>query len=190
MTDVLGLSREEASKLFSAFGLSPGAYPVYYPFTPTQFQNGEGVVTGAAGSTATFTRPLNNFPHMIYGIRIMAVWQLPAALTADIARAAEFVKKYTDSEFTVRMEVAQQSVFLEPMLLPLITGQEGIHWHTFANPYPVAGGNNLSIVMRRVTSYPIIVGEDPIVPTIYGGIIASQFRGDFQTVPPHRAGQY
>lgn len=183
------LGEAQASQLLSRFGLKPQTFPIEYPLGPEPFVDGAGNPSGAVGARATLVRTLSNFPHMVMGVRLQNVWALPDAPSdADIAHAT-YIKRYIDGEQTIRMDLAQQSVMVEATLQPLVTGRDGLHWHPFPAPYPMAGGNDVAFEVVRRSAYPSLPSEPgtPLTPQVYAVLVCAVFRGDLRSAAPHRA---
>jgi len=183
------LGEENASKLLSRFGLKPQTFPTEYALGPVTFTDANGNPSGAIGARATLDKTLSNFPHMIMGIRLANRWSLPAAPSDEDIAHATYIKRYIDGEQTVRMQVAQQSILIDPSLQTLVTGRDGLHWHPFPAPYPVAGGNDVSFEIVRVSAYPPLPSQPAVAlePQVFGILVCAVFRGDLRSAAPHRA---
>jgi len=179
----------ELEKIWTQLGLSPQTFPIYYPIGPKQFLDGTGQPSGAVGTRARFTRDLSNFAHMFIGIRISNTYELPQLPTADEIARFRACKEFVDGEQTITINLAQQNIVVEPTLQSQITGLDGIHWHPFPTPFPMAGANNISIEVQRATSYPQIREGEPVIPEVRMVLLAVVLRADMKTVPPHRANQ-
>src|SRR5574342_452595 len=125
---------------------------------------------------------------MFMGLRINNVYQLPADPSAEDVALFQACKRYIDGEQTIKLILAQQSIAIEPTLQKQITGtDDGIYWHPFPIPYPMAGGNEIGLEITRVTSYPAFPSTSiPIVPTVRAVIYAATARADFRTITPNR----
>lgn len=158
-------------------------FPFYYPMDG-QFQNANGDPSGDAGATAELSKTITTFPHLLYGLRIRNVYPLPS-----IEDNNDFVaNKRLDADQTVEIKLSQQNITAGGVLQDHITGGgQGItaHWHPFPKPYLMAGGNEILIFVRRITSYIPLNGGD-VEPRCFATLVTQILRGDRRTVPPHR----
>lgn len=177
--------QEQLNALWSRYGLTPEQFPVYYQLGPSPFLDAANAPSGAAGSRLRLSRSISNFPHLLIGVRVQNVYALPAAPTADDVQLYRTMKEWVDGEQTIRMELAQQSIIIDPTLQPTVTGQDGVHWHPFAVPFPMAGSNNINFDLVRVTGYPQLDGED-VIPDVYLTLVAVVLKADLKTIAPHR----
>ena len=180
---------EEENKIWSAFGLNPQAFPIYYPMGPRPFLDGSGNPSGAAGAVATLQRDLSNFPHMFIGLRISNVYPLPEGANADDVQRYRVLHEWVDGEQNMRIDLAQQNVTGDRVATIHVTGRGGVHWHPFPVPFPMAGGNNINVEIVRLTGYGQLAGED-VLPQCHVTIVAAVLRADLQTMAPHRATPY
>jgi hypothetical protein len=180
--------QEEINKYWSQLGLNPELFHIYYPMGPRSFLDAGGTPTGAAGSTLILSRSLNNFPHMFLGIRVNNVYELPAGATEGDIAVYDACKRFVDGEQTIAIQLSQQSIAVEPTLQKqLVGGQDGIYWHPFPIPFPMAGGNDITLTFTRATSYPAFPSTEAlIVPTVRATIYAATARADFKTIAPMR----
>ena len=176
---------DEMDKIWSAFGLNPQAFPIYYPMGPKPFLGSDGTPSGAAGAVARLTRDLSNFPHMFLGLRVTNVYPLPADPSADDVQLFRALHEWTDGEQTMRVDLAQQNITADSVLTVQMTGRAGVHWHPFPVPFPMAGANNIAVEIVRTTGYPSLGGE-PILPTVHVSILAAVLRADLKTSAVHR----
>ena len=170
----------EANKYWSALGYQPQNFPYYYGAGANAFDE-----EAIAGAEITIPFSLDNFPHMIEGIRVRNTWQIPDEPTADELALATFVKRYVDDEQSLRIELTQQSIIAKAIAQPLVQGADGYVYHAFPKPFPMAGGNTINVVIRRLTSYPIL-GETRINPRVDVAIVCTMLRADRMTMPPLR----
>lgn len=161
----------------------PEAFPLYYE-TDADFLL-DNVASGAQGALARLTRDLNNFPHVVYGVRIWNVWTLPVGADAAAVELARYVREWIEPEQTVEIQLAQENVTAQPTLQPNMMGRGGLHWHPFPKPYLMAGGNQFRIIVRRTTGYPQISDTD-ILPRCHATLVTVVSRADYDTVPPTR----
>lgn len=178
-------------KIWTAMGLSPQVFPIYYPMGDEPFTSGQGVQSGAVGARARLQRPLSNFPHMFMGLRISNVYDLFADTpqpTAQQVELARYLREWTDNEQTVTITLAQQNITAELLYQPHLTGHDGINWAPFPAPFPMAGGNNIEVTVSRVSSYPQF-NDAEILPTCTATIVAAVLRADLRSSPPRRVHQ-
>lgn len=128
---------------------SPQKIPVYFPGS-ARFQDADGIPSGALGAIATVTISINLRPQWFTGIRIRNVYPVPDGFQ-------NFNVIYLDrldGEQTFSTELTQSNIVIRDALQPLVIGRDGFHWHPFATPYPWGGGDNITLIFRRLTSYP------------------------------------
>lgn len=179
----------DTEKIMTAFGLSPQVFPIYYPMGAQPFTDGNGQPSGAAGATARLNRSLSNFPHMFMGLRISNDYDvLGEAPSADDVQLVRFLKEWTDAEQIVTINLAQQNITAEQLYQPHLTGHDGINWAPFPAPFPMAGANDITVEIRRTTSYPQVQGV-PVQPVVRVSILAAVMRADLRTSPVRRVQQ-
>lgn len=175
----------EIEKVLTAFGLNPQAFPIYYPMGPQPFQL-DGVASGAQGAVAMLSHSLPNPPHILMGIRVSNVYDLPADADADDIANYTAMKQFVDGDQTLYIDLAQQNILANPTYQTHVTGRaDGQHWFPFPAPFPMAGGNNVSLTVTRLTSYPQLVGED-VTPVCRATLVAAVLRGGSSTQPVRR----
>ena len=99
-----------------------------------------------------------------------------------------------DNDQSVRIDLAQQNIVAQATLQDhIIGGNAGdggqtLHWHPFPKPYLFAGGNEVRVVLQRLTGYPTLdaEGEFPVLPTARVTLVTSVHRRDYRTQPPRR----
>ena len=168
-------------------GLNPQVFPIYYSMGPSPF-NLDGAQSGAVGSEAVLFTDLSNFPHMFMGLRINNVYAIPSDLGGEPTAQVllyRALKEHVDGEQTVQILLAQQNITADRLLQTQLTGSAGINWHPFPVPFPMAGANNITVNLRRVTPYPLL-GDQPVLPVARGSILAAVLRADLQTAPVRR----
>ena len=175
----------DLEKIWSAFGLQPQAFPIYYPMGPNAFIDASGDPSGAVGARARLGRDLSNFPHMFMGLRITNLYALPDEPTADDVQLFRALKEWVDGEQSVRIELAQQNITADSVLDVQLTGRAGIHWHPFPVPFPMAGANSITVEITRLSPYPQLGGSS-ITPQVSVSILAAVMRADLKTAAPHR----
>lgn len=140
---------------------SPQRLPVYFPGT-ARFQDSNGTPSGAIGAVATVTISINLRPQFLTGIRIRNVYEVPSGLqTIDQLTYLDRL----DEEQTLTTELTQSNIVVRSMLQTLLVGRGGVHWHPLSVPYPWGGGNNLTLVVTRLTAYPA-----GVLPTCHVGL--------------------
>lgn len=146
-------------------------FPIYYAAEGRFTADGSASTppSGQQGAKATLTFTINTRPHGFVGLRLRNVYPMPAAALfppgpsyfpswADI--------KLLDSDQDINIDLAQQNVTAKKADQgATIGGGPGAPvWHPWACPYPFRGGNNLTVVVTRTVSYPLITGpnEQPV----------------------------
>lgn len=175
---------QDLATFMSDLGLHPQAFPFYYEGTGV-FVDSSGALSGAVGARARAQRELNNFPHLIYGVRLSNVYALndnPDATALDRYRTA---KEWLDGEQEIEIALTQQNVVAQPIVQINFTGKNGINWHPFPSPYPVAGGNIFQLTATRLVGYPTLGGEE-IHPTLRVTLVTVVLRADLANISPHR----
>ena len=186
----------EAEKIWTAMGLSPQVFPIYYPMGAAPFTDGSGQPSGAAGALARLSRSLSNFPHMFMGLRISNEFDYfgdnPDPSADDIQRV-RFLHEWVDAEQTVFINLAQQNITAELLPQMHLTGHDGINWAPFPAPFPMAGANDITVEVRRTTSYPTVTGANEqqieVTPICRVTILAAVLRTDMRTSPVRRVHQ-
>lgn len=162
-------------------------FPFYFEMGPEQFKDADSAPTGASGSIATFTKSISNFPFIFHGLRVWNTFPMDAQWDADDVAQYVAVKRYVDLEQTLKIELTQQNILSLQTLQSLVVGSDGQYWAPFPCPFPMAGANNVSIEMKRVTSYPTIGGVE-IIPQVHLALVGCVGRNRKLTQPPHRVG--
>ncbi len=178
----------DTEKIWTALGLSPQTFPIYYPMGAQPFLGGNGQPSGASGATARLTRDLSNFPHMFMGLRISNVYALGDDPSADDVQQFRVMHEWLDGEQAVTINLAQQNITAERLIQTQLCGRGGEFWHPFPAPFPMAGANNISVEITRLTSYPQLGGVS-VTPTCHVSILAAVMRGGMKTAPPTRVEQ-
>ena len=177
----------ELVNVWSAVGLNPQLFPKYYAMVPVALTvNGAG--SGAVGAGATLTRELSNFPHILYGLRVTNTFALPAAPSDADINFADYLKTWVDNEQTITINMSQQNITAQAMLQSHLVGKGETVWAPFPAPYPLAGGNNITIEVRRTTAYPPFPSTPQVAttPTVHATLLTAEFKATFQSVPTHR----
>lgn len=170
----------------SEWVLDPEAFPLYYPLSAPFMV--DGTPTGAVGARAELVKTINNFPHIFYGVRIRNVYPLPSVELADAFRAVRLL----DNDQTIRIDLAQENITAQATLQDLVVGGSSgdggqvVHWHPFPKPYLLAGGNEIRVELQRLTGYPNLDDDNPVLPVARAALVTSVHRRDFRTQPPQR----
>lgn len=155
----------------------PQWFPAYYPASG-QFRDQRGDPSGAAGSKLALTFDFPTRPHLLIGMRIENVWALDdvqeAAETIDnFGAILEYIRQINAYQ-TVRTQFTQSDVVVKPSLQRTVIGggepPHTVHWHPLACPYPLRGGNKVTVELERLVSYPTLTVEEleiPIIPTVH-----------------------
>lgn len=206
-------TQDELDNIWSSQGLVPQLFPKYYSMGPVALTV-DGAPSGAAGAVAILTKELSNFPHILYGVRISTTYTLPTTIigepvapgipaTADDVRAQldHYARlRSMDTQQTVTINLSQQNITGQAMLQGQLCGETGTVWHPFPAPYPMAGGNNVNVEVRRATSYPpypwrsqeVLDGEAgpreliDVRPVVFATLLAAEFKATRQSVATHR----
>lgn len=163
-------------------------FPQYFPMGPVDFTSGNAVATGAAGATARLSKDIPNWPILFLGVRISNTYELPEEPTELDLMTYTACKRFVDDEQTVELKLSQQNIVSDPIQQTHLTGKAGIYWAPFGVPFPMAGGNNITILLVRTTRYPSI--GDPltqITPQVHASLICAVAKTEDQTISPHRA---
>lgn len=175
------------NEAWSRLGLSPEAFPGFDNSKPAQFQNSAGDFVATSGSQVKITYSLDNFPRMALGLRVRNVWELPDDPSDEEVRLAEYVSRYIDDQQTIEVTMTQNNVTLRnPGLQAIMQGAAGGYvWHNWPAALPLAGGNDLSVTITRVTNYPML-RDTRINPKVYVSLVEIILRADRLTVAPMR----
>ena len=130
--------------------------PVLFPGS-ARFQNADGQPSGAVGAQATVEISINLQPQFLMGIRVQNVYPIPGNLVGSLSYLERL-----DEEQTLTTELTQSNIIVRAALQTTVTGRRGYHWHALSVPYLWRGGNNLTMVITRLTGYP-----DGILPTVH-----------------------
>lgn len=172
-----------AAEMARAF-LGPEAFPLYYNAAgPFQLNNQP---SGSTNARARVSFELNNWPHVAFGIRIVNVYPLPTAATADDVARFRAMKDYIDGDQEMTFVLAQQNVIADPIHQATMTGRAGVHWHPFSKPYLFRGANIAQVQFTRLTDYPQLVDEDvlPVVrATLVTAVLVSDAFGRTRAAP-------
>jgi hypothetical protein len=148
--------------------------------------------SGALGAIATVTITLDNYPHLIYGVRFDVSYEIPAA---DFGALPGFKRDMreggVDDDFDVTIQMTQQSIAAKRIHVRNLRGALGINQHPFPVPYPLRGSNKITLECRRNSSYPLFIVPDVrtlnILPTVKISLELArgvQSVADGQTSPP------
>lgn len=171
----------DANKYWSELGFQPQNFPYYYAGVANQFDDPGAV----AGAEITVPFSLDDFPHMLEGIRVKNTWQIPENASLENFEKATYVKRWVDEEQSIRLELTQQSIIAKAVPQSLVQGHGGFVFHAFPTPFAMAGGNTVNVVIRRLTSYPFINAERPN-PRVDVVLVCRMLRADRLTQIPLR----
>lgn len=129
---------------------NPQRFPIIYPAS-AEFRLDQDA-SGARGASATLTFTINTRPHMLTGLRLQNIYDVPERI--QLSQPLLTYLDRLDGEQDIQTDLAQQNIVVRPTLQRLVTGRGGVHWHPFECPYPFRGGNNITVVASRLTSYP------------------------------------
>ncbi len=148
-------------------------FPLYYPSAPANFILG-GQPSGAVGAIARANIGLTNLPHILFGIRVDNLYDLD-----DLTLKAQIAAAGLDTEQTLEVQIAQQNITAGPTLQRHVCGtpQTGQVWHPLPSPFGFTGTNNVTIILRRVISYPAEVIPVAWVTLITCQMNATNFAG-------------
>lgn len=153
-------------------------YPIYYPMESRPFFIGS-IQSGAEGATAKLSHSFSNNPHRVYGIRISNWYEFVTPVGQDALTQAQIAEwlamRELDDEQEVKLELSQLSVFAQFVHQRQLCGSRGVHWHPFSAPYTVQGGNDFKIEVRRLVSYPTVVGGTTIKPYCSATLVCGLF---------------
>lgn len=166
--------------------LGQDQFPIYYAIEPRPFLL-SGQPSGAVGAVARLSFAFPTGPHFVYGLRISNYYALPNDADADDVARFEACKKFVDADQSIKLDVAQQSIFVNDVKQEHVTGLNGVHWHPFPVPYRIQGGNNFGVTVTRLTGYPQIA-DAPVLPSCAITLVCGVFKGDMATEPSRRVG--
>lgn len=164
-------------------------FPQYFPLGPVAFTEGGSVASGAAGAIARLNKDIPNWPILFLGVRITNTYALPVNPTDLDLRTYALCKEWIDGAQTVEVKLSQQNIMSDPMQQDHLVGRQGFYWAPFGVPYPMAGGNNISLLLTRTLAYPNLVqGQSPeaITPACHATLICAVAKKNGQTIPPER----
>lgn len=160
----------------------PQEFPIYYPAS-AQFKAADGNDAGAGkGATASLAFSLSTRPAMLTGIRMANVYEIPEDLR-NVDGIAWLEKLDGQQQMSTDME--QQNIVIKPTLQDLVTGRKGYIWHPFEQPYPFKGGNNITVPVSRLISYPDSIVNVTVYATLVGW---SYVDGQFPPAGPPSTG--
>ncbi len=134
----------------------PAMFPVLYPAS-APFLDANGAPSGARGAIARVTIEFNLRPNFLTSIRAMNVYEIGSAFEEKIP----FLDKL-DGFQTMTTELTQSNIVVRETLQPLAMGRDGFVWHPLPCPYNWRGGNNITLLFRRLVAYPAL-----ILPTVH-----------------------
>lgn len=145
-------------------GLQAQWFPLY-PAASAVFQL-DGAPSSRAGSQARCTITLDTFPYLVYGLRFDTSYELPLEFFEDNpAFKMNMALGKVDDDFDVEIQLTQGNVTsIERSHVRNLQGSNGFNRHPWPLPYPMRGGNKISITAIRNSSYPRILVNDVEVP--------------------------
>lgn len=167
-------------------------FPQYFPMGPTAFVQGGSTPSGAAGSIARLNKDIPNWPILFLGVRITNTYELPIAPTDIDLRTYDLCKQWIDGAQSVEVKLSQQNIMSDPMQQDQLVGRQGFYWTPFGVPFPMAGGNNISLSLIRTIGYPSILDNEeqpvltPILPVVHATLICAVAKKNGQTISPQR----
>ena len=164
-------------------------FPQYFPLGPTAFVQSGNVPSGAAGSIARLNKDIPNWPILFLGVRLTNTYELPTTPTELDLRTYELSKQWLDGAQSVEVKLSQQNIMSDPMQQDQLVGRQGFYWAPFGVPFPMAGGNNISLSLIRTLGYPSLdTGGTPapILPVVHATLICAVAKKNGQTISPHR----
>lgn len=140
-------------------------FPLYYPGSE-QFKV-DGNASGARGAVAEVLIEVNNYPQIVYGVRVTNSVEVEQAL---IDAEPDLFTQIQDlhAQQKIRIDFAQQNITARPIHQLTLTGSRGENWHPLPVPYLLRGGNQVRLTLTRTAPYPtFMVGdiEFPLFPT-------------------------
>jgi hypothetical protein len=167
-------------------GLEPGTiytpeeFPLYYE-AHAQFKL-NGNPSGATSAQAVLTFELNNYPHIVYGVRLVNTTEIPqTALNANPSLPLNLLEGGIDEDQVIAIDLAQQNIITRPIHQRTLVGQAGRNWHPFPAPYLLRGGNNVKLTATRLHGYPqVTVGEELVnlLPSLFGTLVTGVLVSD------------
>lgn len=128
-------------------------FPAIYCSEPIPFRLGNNP-SGARSARAVASFTLNTNPGNIFGIRVSNLYELPVTPDADTVQLFEYLARVTDLQQSVSVRVAQQNITLNaPVHQAHISGTAYL-FYAWPEAFPVEGSNNITVEIRRLTSYP------------------------------------
>lgn len=168
-------------------------FPQYFPLGPTAFAQSGNVPSGLAGSTARLNKDIPNWPILFLGVRLTNTYALPHEPSLQDIATYELCKEHLDGAQTVEIKLSQQNIMSDPMQQTHLVGRQGIYWAPFGVPFPMAGGNNISLLLTRTLDYPSILDNTPespvltpITPVVHATLVCAVAKKDGQTIDPQR----
>lgn len=171
-------------------------WTLFYTETAT-FQSGN------QGAEARLSFELNNRGHHIYGITFSTFYEIPQALEGllladgsypNLAIRKRFRDGGLDTAYTAKIELSQSNVATQPAPVSNIDSLDGTVRMYWPVPLRLRGGNNITVDMRRLLSYPTLSFGDPVqefqpLPTVHATLKTGQFLTDqFPAGPPGSTG--
>lgn len=141
----------------------------YLPIEVSKYYGKEGPFligknpSGDVGAEFKTEFSLDNYPDIIYGIRAVSIYALPAEWeNAHLDFRMLMAQGKLDEAYDVEITLTQSNITTGWIAAPTFFGSEGINWHALAVPYMLRGGNNVTFKARRTVSYPHPTFGDPV----------------------------
>jgi hypothetical protein len=158
--------------------VQPTLFPVAQPFDAVQLRDSSGNLSGAAGARARLQTSLNNSPQILYRLTFQVSYELPAEFFAANLDFKKLMREGgIDDDFTVDIKLTQQNITEGPVHVRDLQGFLTVNMHPLVVPYAFQGGNNITVDVQRVSSYPV-VNEVVVVPTIRATLSLGMFVSD------------
>jgi len=141
-------------------------FPFYYPANAQFLLN--GAPSGAQGAEARVVISVNNWPQVAVGIRVCMSYEIDDAVFAQLPTVYENLSRL-DDQCSLEVILAQQNITARPMHLRLMQGRDGLIYHPLVSQYLWRGGNQITLILRRLVSYPVVF-ETNIIPTAHAAL--------------------
>lgn len=165
----------------SAAGYSTQAFTAFETLKPLRFKNGNAIESANAGDQIQAGFSIDIQPRLILGFRIINVWSLPDAPTAQEVELAKFVKEHVDDEQSLLLSMTRANFTLQnatPQKALQGGGGSNVVWHYLPVPYPSAGAQDFQLTITRMSSYPKFRGEQ-IQPQVHICMVSQLLRSDW-----------
>ena len=155
-------------------------FPIYYP--GEQLFQGDNVTNGSPqrGAEAIVQTAITTRPFAWVGVRWRLLYEIPTdgLVFGPQGETQRFYPpdlccylQRLDQDMDITVELASQNIVIRPTNSQLVQGQDGVHYHPFAAPFPFRGGNNVNLTFKRRTSYP----TDIVNVTVQTALVGWQY---------------